>query len=92
MAIEMTSAVDEFWQARKRGEYFPAAYEGRLSLDEAYRIQLALIDRRVAAGENHMVGRSGSPRRPSRSSLVSMSQCLAASSSRSLAATSCRPT
>ncbi len=54
MAIEMTPAVDDFWQARRRGEYFPAAYEGRLSLDDAYRIQLALIDRRVAAGESHI--------------------------------------
>jgi 2-keto-4-pentenoate hydratase len=54
MAIEMKSAIDDFWQARSRGEYFPAAYEGRLSLDEAYRIQLALIDRRVAAGERHI--------------------------------------
>lgn len=54
MAVEINSVVDDFWQARGRGEYFPAAYEGRLSLDEAYRIQLALIDRRVAAGERHI--------------------------------------
>jgi len=53
MAKEMNSVVDDFWQARGRGEYFPTAYEGRLSLDDAYRIQLALIDRRVAAGERH---------------------------------------
>jgi 2-keto-4-pentenoate hydratase len=44
----------DFWRARGRGEYFPTAYEDRLSLDEAYRIQLALIDRRVAAGERHI--------------------------------------
>jgi 2-keto-4-pentenoate hydratase len=54
MAIEMKSAVDDFWLARSRGEHFPTAYEGQLSLDEAYRIQLALIDRRVAAGERHI--------------------------------------
>lgn len=54
MATEIESAVDNFWQARSRGEYFPTAYEGRLSLDDAYRIQLALIDRRVAAGERHI--------------------------------------
>lgn len=46
--------VEDFWIARERGEYFPAAYAGRLSLDQAYRIQLALIDRRVAAGERHI--------------------------------------
>ena len=54
MAIELKSAVDDFWQARTSGEYFPAAYEDRLSLDDAYRIQLALIDRRVAAGERQI--------------------------------------
>ncbi len=54
MTIETKAAVDEFWHARSRGEYFPAAYEDRLSLDEAYRIQLGLIDRRVAAGERHI--------------------------------------
>src|SRR5215470_8321254 len=54
MAVQVGSAVDDFWRARGRGEYFPAAYEDRLSLDEAYRIQLALIDRRVAAGERQI--------------------------------------
>ena len=54
MGVEIKSAVEDFWRARGRGEYFPTAYEDRLSLDEAYRIQLALIDRRVAAGERHI--------------------------------------
>jgi 2-keto-4-pentenoate hydratase len=53
MAIA-ANVVDDFWEARRRGEYFPAAYASRLSLDEAYQIQLALIDRRVAAGERHI--------------------------------------
>src|SRR5215510_7943104 len=54
MATEIEAAVEDFWLARGRGEYFPAAYAERLTLDEAYRIQLALIDRRVAAGERHI--------------------------------------
>lgn len=54
MAIETRAAVDEFWRARSRGEHFPAAYEDRHSLDEAYRIQLGLIDCRVAAGKRHI--------------------------------------
>lgn len=54
MTVEIKSAIEDFWLARGRAEYFPAAYEDRLSLDEAYRIQLALIDRRVAAGERHI--------------------------------------
>jgi 2-keto-4-pentenoate hydratase len=54
MAVDVEAAVADFWSARARGEYFPEAYAGRLSLDEAYRIQLALIDRRVAAGERQI--------------------------------------
>lgn len=40
---ELTAAVAEFAAARTRGEYFPKAWFDRLSLDDAYRIQLALI-------------------------------------------------
>src|SRR3954451_7893581 len=54
MSIDPATAVEDFWTARTRGEFFPQAYAGRLSLDEAYRIQLALIDRRVAAGERQI--------------------------------------
>ena len=54
MTIDLQRAVEEFWAARARGEYFPAEYFDRLNLDEAYRIQLALIDRRCAAGENQI--------------------------------------
>jgi 2-keto-4-pentenoate hydratase len=54
MTIDLQRAVEEFWAARARGEYFPADYFDRLSLDEAYRIQLALIDRRCAAGERQI--------------------------------------
>ena len=54
VAINLATAIDDFWAARLRGEYFPRAYYDRLAMDEAYRIQLALIDRRVAAGERHI--------------------------------------
>src|SRR3979409_1769174 len=54
MSINIATAVEDFWTARARGEFFPQAYFDRLDLDEAYRIQLALIDRRVAAGERHI--------------------------------------
>lgn len=42
----LSAAVAEFAVARARGEYFPNAWFDRLSLDDAYRLQLALIDRR----------------------------------------------
>jgi len=54
MTINLATAIDDFWLARLRGEFFPQAYFNRLTLDDAYRIQLALIDRRVAAGERHI--------------------------------------
>jgi 2-keto-4-pentenoate hydratase len=54
MTIDLPRAVEEFWTARGRGEYFPAGYFDRLSLDEAYRIQLALVDRRCAQGERQI--------------------------------------
>jgi 2-keto-4-pentenoate hydratase len=54
MTINLATAIDDFWVARQRGEFFPQAYFDRLAMDEAYRIQLALIDRRVASGERHI--------------------------------------
>ena len=54
MTLNLATAIDDFWAARQRGEYFPLAYYDRLAMDDAYRIQLALIDRRVAAGERHI--------------------------------------
>ena len=46
----MTTSIDElieiFWQERQRGSYFPPAWFDKLTLDQAYRIQLGLIDRR----------------------------------------------
>src|SRR3954454_9329089 len=54
MSIDLATAVEDFWTARARGEFFPDAYVDRLTLDEAYRMQLALIDRRVAAGERQI--------------------------------------
>ena len=54
MTINLATAVEDFWIARGRGEFFPRAYFDQLALDDAYRVQLALIDRRVAAGERHI--------------------------------------
>jgi 2-keto-4-pentenoate hydratase len=49
---QLVAAFAEFEAARSRGEYFPRAWFDRLALDDAYRIQLALIERRGA----HRVG------------------------------------
>ena len=49
-----TALIDSFWDARQRGEYFPRAWFDKLTLDQAYRIQLGLIARRVAGGERQI--------------------------------------
>ncbi|HUB13444.1 MAG TPA: fumarylacetoacetate hydrolase family protein [Acetobacteraceae bacterium] len=54
MAFDEQETVEAFWQARQAGEYFPQQWFDRLSLDQAYRVQLGLIARRVAAGERHI--------------------------------------
>lgn len=54
MAFDELAAIESFWQARQRGEYFPHDWFDRLNLDEVYRIQLGLIGRRVAAGERQI--------------------------------------
>jgi 2-keto-4-pentenoate hydratase len=64
MAIDLTQAIDDFWTARTRGEFFPQAYRDRLTLDDAYRIQLALIERRLAAGERHIGWKVGLTAKP----------------------------
>ena len=46
--------IDEFWQARQQGIYFPPAYFGKLTIDQSYAIQLGLIERRRAAGEKQI--------------------------------------
>src|SRR4051812_36411628 len=64
MSIDLATAVEDFWTARARGEFFPLAYFDRLTLDEAYRVQLALIDRRAAAGERQIGWKVGLTAKP----------------------------
>jgi 2-keto-4-pentenoate hydratase len=64
MAFDRARAIEEFWQARGRGDYFPTAWFDRLSLDEAYQIQLGLIDRRLAQGERQIGWKVGLTAKP----------------------------
>ena len=54
MPFDEQAAIEDFWNARARGEYFPAQWFDRLTLDEAYRIQLGVMARRIAAGERQI--------------------------------------
>jgi 2-keto-4-pentenoate hydratase len=54
MAFNVQAAIDSFWQAAQRGDYFPPDWYDKLDLDAAYRIQLGLIARRCAEGERQI--------------------------------------
>jgi 2-keto-4-pentenoate hydratase len=64
MPFDEQAAIDSFWAARGRGVHFPAEWFDRLTLDEAYRIQLGLIDRRCAAGERQIGWKVGLTAKP----------------------------
>jgi 2-keto-4-pentenoate hydratase len=48
-AFDESAAIEAFWQARQRGEFFPRAWHDRLVLDQAYRVQRGVVARRTAA-------------------------------------------
>jgi len=52
--FDATAAIESFWAARARGEWFPTAWNGILTNDQAYEILLGLMARRVAAGERQI--------------------------------------
>ena len=54
MSDDMNMLIESFWQARQRGEYFPAAWFDKLTQDQAYQIQLGLVDRRGDLGEHQL--------------------------------------
>ncbi len=54
MTIDNDSLIEAFWQARQQGIYFPPAYNDKLTVDQAYAVQLGLIERRRAAGERQI--------------------------------------
>lgn len=64
MPFDEAAAIESFWQARQRGEFFPAGWFDRLTAEQAYRIQLGLIARRCAAGERHIGWKVGLTAKP----------------------------
>jgi 2-keto-4-pentenoate hydratase len=49
--MDIEPAVESIWAHTLRRSYFPAEWKDRLTIEEAYRVQLALLDRWVARGE-----------------------------------------
>jgi 2-keto-4-pentenoate hydratase len=54
MTFDEQAAIERFCQARQSGEYFPAEWIGRLTMEQAYSVQLGVIARRVASGEQQV--------------------------------------
>lgn len=52
--FDAAAAIDSFWSARARGEWFPAAWNDKLSNDQAYQVLFGLMARRLAAGERQI--------------------------------------
>lgn len=46
-------AADAIWHDTKRGKHMPSEWLGKLSLPDAYAVQLAVLKRRIAEGETH---------------------------------------
>jgi 2-keto-4-pentenoate hydratase len=44
-------AIEALWEHQQRGDVFPAAWRGKLDLEEAYRVQLGILERKLARGE-----------------------------------------
>lgn len=52
--MDIQAIVDDFWAERAKGIYYPPQWFDRLTLDQAYRVQLGLLDKSLAAGARHV--------------------------------------
>lgn len=49
--MDLIPVIDIVWDNAQRGVYYPDSLRGKLSLDDAYRVNLAITQRRLAQGE-----------------------------------------
>ena len=49
--MNVGEAADRIWNGYQRGEFFPCELVGKLSFDEALRVQLDILERKLARGE-----------------------------------------
>lgn len=48
--MDIQAIVDDFWACRQRGVYYPPQWFDKLTLDQACRVQLGLLDKSIATG------------------------------------------
>lgn len=49
--MDIEAVTESMWQHTLRRSYFPEEWRGRLTIEQAYRVQLGLLDRWLARGE-----------------------------------------
>lgn len=50
-ALNVEAAADLIWKSAKQGKYYPEPLQGVLGFDDALKVQLAVLERRIADGE-----------------------------------------
>jgi 2-keto-4-pentenoate hydratase len=49
--VDIEAVVESIWAHTERRSFYPAEWKGRLTIEQAYRVQLGLLDRYVARGD-----------------------------------------
>ncbi|MCZ6552907.1 MAG: fumarylacetoacetate hydrolase family protein [SAR324 cluster bacterium] len=52
--MDLEAAIDSIWECCEQGIHYPAEWKGKLSLDDAYRIQLGILQRHLDAGQRQV--------------------------------------
>jgi len=52
--FDAAAAIESFWAAHARGEWFPAAWHDKLTNEQAYEVLFGLMARRSAAGKRQI--------------------------------------
>lgn len=52
--MDIQAVIDDFWAMRETGVFYPPQWFDRLTLDQACRVQLGLLDKSLARGERHI--------------------------------------
>jgi 2-keto-4-pentenoate hydratase len=50
-SLNVEAAANLIWQSAKKGKYYPEPLHGVLDFDDALKVQLAVLERRIADGE-----------------------------------------
>lgn len=49
--MKLDAVIDSIWSSAQRGTYYPREWQGKLSMDQAYRVQLGILARHLEQGE-----------------------------------------